>query len=65
VEVRVAVERFIEFRGPNDERIRFRINVHNNGTLTFSDPRDRMTGVAGTTGSGVRCRRLGFLGRGH
>ena len=43
-------EFFVDFDGPAGGRIRFRVNMLKNGRFTFSDPRERTTGTAGTTG---------------
>jgi len=41
---------FVDVFRPGDERIRFRVNRRKGRWLTFSDPRDRIKGIAGTTG---------------
>jgi len=41
---------FVDVFRPGDERIRFRVNRRKGRWLTFSDPRERITGSAGTTG---------------
>jgi len=41
---------YVDMFRPSDERIRFRVNRRKGRWLTFSDPRDRIKGIAGTTG---------------
>jgi hypothetical protein len=41
---------FVEFSRAGGDRLRFRVNPTREGRLTFSDPRDREAGTAGTTG---------------
>ena len=40
----------VEFSRRGIKPIRFRVNPRNDGTFTFSDPRGRDSGIAGTTG---------------
>jgi hypothetical protein len=40
----------VEFTRPGCRRIRFRVQSPDKGRFTFSDPRERYTGTAGTTG---------------
>jgi len=43
-------ECFVDVFPPGNERIRFRVNHREGRDLTFTDPRDRTAGTAGTTG---------------
>ena len=45
-----AIGCFVDFTRPGCEGIRFRVNHRKDGRFTFSDPRGRDAGTAGTTG---------------
>ena len=51
MEILVSAARcFVDFTRPGCERIRFRVNRRKDRRFTFSDPRGRDAGTAGTTG---------------
>jgi hypothetical protein len=41
---------FVEVRPPGSEPVRFRVNQRAGRPLSFTDPRETLTGIAGTTG---------------
>jgi len=45
-----VADSFVDVFRPGGERIRFRVNRPNERHLTFTDPRERNSGTAGTTG---------------
>jgi hypothetical protein len=49
-EVGTVCDCFVDVFPPGDERIRFRVNRREGRDLTFTDPRERTAGTAGTTG---------------
>jgi hypothetical protein len=50
VELKVIPYRVVEFTRSADERVQFTVHRDGGGRLTFTDKRDRSTGIAGVTG---------------
>ena len=53
----LTLSRFVEIHRDGFEPVRFRINRHKSGHITFTDRRECETGIGGTTGAGARYRR--------
>ncbi len=50
VQLLVITYRVVQLRRSPHERVRFRVNHDRDGRITFTDTRDRSTGIAGVTG---------------
>ncbi len=50
IELMTVWYRVVDFVRSADERVRFRVNRDRSGRVTFTDTRERKTGIAGVTG---------------
>ena len=50
IELMTVWYRVVDFVRSADERVRFRVNHDGSGRVTFTDTRERKTGIAGVTG---------------